>query len=146
MALKKAYADIILNTAKEAAARVMASERKALSFENDLHYTKDEAHRMLLRFKHMFDAKVVSLFAHFPFLLLCFWLKILWALGFRFCLFVGVFVQLCGLILDDFWGCAFCFLQVNRFKFDLPLIQILLVKSWNATTFCLFFIVIFCNF
>lgn len=40
MALKKAYADIILNTAKEAAARVMASERKALSFENDLHYKR----------------------------------------------------------------------------------------------------------
>lgn len=60
MALKKAYADIILNTAKEAAARVMASERKALSFENDLHYTKDEAHRLLLRFKHMFDAKTTE--------------------------------------------------------------------------------------
>lgn len=58
-ALKKAYADIILNTSKEAAARVMASERKALRFHHDLRNTKDEALRMLLRFKQMIDVKVV---------------------------------------------------------------------------------------
>lgn len=57
-ALKKAYADVILNTAKEAAARVMASERRALRFQHELESTKDEAIRMLLRLKQMLDAKV----------------------------------------------------------------------------------------
>lgn len=58
VALKKAYADIILNTAKEAAARVMAAERKALRFEHDLRSSKDEALRMLLRLKQMIDSQV----------------------------------------------------------------------------------------
>jgi hypothetical protein len=57
-ALKKAYADIILNTAKEAAARIMASERKSMLLEQELAATKDEALRMLLRLKQMFDSKV----------------------------------------------------------------------------------------
>ncbi|PRQ53730.1 hypothetical protein RchiOBHm_Chr2g0169731 [Rosa chinensis] len=56
-ALKKAYADMILNTAKEAAARVMAAERKALRFEHDLRSTKDEALQMLVRLKQMIDSK-----------------------------------------------------------------------------------------
>lgn len=58
-ALKKAYAEIILNTAKEAAARVMQSERKALRFQHDLRATKDEALRMLTRFKQLIDSKVL---------------------------------------------------------------------------------------
>lgn len=57
-ALKKAYADIILNTAKEAAARIMVSERKATRFQQELASTKEEALRMLLRLKQMFDSKV----------------------------------------------------------------------------------------
>lgn len=57
-ALKKAYADIILNTAKEAAARIMVSERKAMRFQQELASTKEEALRMLLRLKQMFDSKV----------------------------------------------------------------------------------------
>ncbi|XP_022735821.1 uncharacterized protein LOC111289220 isoform X2 [Durio zibethinus] len=57
-ALKKAYAEIILNTAKEAAARVMASERKALRYQQELFAAKDEALRMLLKLKQMLDAKV----------------------------------------------------------------------------------------
>lgn len=61
VALKKAYAEIILNTAKEAAARVMASERKALRVQHDLKATKEEGLRMLLRLKQMMDAKVRSL-------------------------------------------------------------------------------------
>ncbi|KAA8530292.1 hypothetical protein F0562_005001 [Nyssa sinensis] len=60
VALKKAYADIILNTAKEAAARIMASERKALRFQQDLYVTKDEALRMLLRLKRMIDSKTAE--------------------------------------------------------------------------------------
>lgn len=58
MALKKAYADIILNTVKEAAARVMVSERKALCLQQDLCSVKDEALRMLLRLKNMIDTKM----------------------------------------------------------------------------------------
>lgn len=57
-ALKKAYADIILNTAKEAAARIMVSERKASRFQQELVSTKEEALQMLLRLKQMFDSKV----------------------------------------------------------------------------------------
>ncbi|KAK7330429.1 hypothetical protein VNO77_24623 [Canavalia gladiata] len=57
-ALKKAYADIILNTAKEAAARIMVSERKATRFQQELVSTKEEALGMLLRLKQMFDSKV----------------------------------------------------------------------------------------
>ncbi|TYJ42484.1 hypothetical protein E1A91_A03G093000v1 [Gossypium mustelinum] len=57
-ALKKAYAEIILNTAKEAAVRIMVSERKALRYQQELFAAKDEALRMLLRLKQMLDAKV----------------------------------------------------------------------------------------
>ncbi|XVF50237.1 hypothetical protein PTKIN_Ptkin04bG0079900 [Pterospermum kingtungense] len=57
-ALKKAYAEIILNTAKEAAARIMVSERKALRYQQELSAAKDEALCMLLRLKKMLDAKV----------------------------------------------------------------------------------------
>lgn len=57
-ALKKAYADIILNTAKEAAARIMVSERNAIRCQQELSATKDEAFRILLRLKQMLDSKV----------------------------------------------------------------------------------------
>ncbi|KAG6715933.1 hypothetical protein I3842_04G021500 [Carya illinoinensis] len=60
LSLKKAYAEIILNTAKEAATRVMASERKALRFQQDLRATKDEALRMLVRLKQTFDSKTTE--------------------------------------------------------------------------------------
>ncbi|KZV17228.1 hypothetical protein F511_20759 [Dorcoceras hygrometricum] len=56
-ALKRAYAEMILNTAKEAASRVMASELKARRFEQDLVSTKEEAARLLLRLKEMIDRK-----------------------------------------------------------------------------------------
>ncbi|RDY07258.1 hypothetical protein CR513_08652 [Mucuna pruriens] len=57
MALKKAYADVILNTVKEAAARVMVSERRAVMFQHELTLAKEEALHMLLRLKQMMDAK-----------------------------------------------------------------------------------------
>ncbi|KAJ1421778.1 hypothetical protein SESBI_13416 [Sesbania bispinosa] len=57
-ALKKAYADIILNTAKEAAARIMVSEKKATRFQHELVSTKQDALQMLLRLKQMLDSKV----------------------------------------------------------------------------------------
>ncbi|XP_076954319.1 uncharacterized protein LOC143628687 [Bidens hawaiensis] len=59
-ALKKVYAEFILNTAKEAAARVMVSESKALRIHHDLQNTKDEAVRMLVRFKRMMDVKTTE--------------------------------------------------------------------------------------
>lgn len=59
VALKKAYAEIILDTAKEAAARVMASERRALRSQHDLSAAKNEALRLLLRLKKMIDSKVL---------------------------------------------------------------------------------------
>ncbi|KAK4272051.1 hypothetical protein QN277_020652 [Acacia crassicarpa] len=60
LALKKAYANIILNTGKEAAARIMASERRAVQFQQELSSTKDEALRMLVRLKQMIDAKTAE--------------------------------------------------------------------------------------
>ncbi|KAM7508084.1 hypothetical protein LguiA_018537 [Lonicera macranthoides] len=55
--LKKAYAEIILNTAKEAAARVMESEQKSLRIQRDLCSTKESALLMLLNLKQKIDAK-----------------------------------------------------------------------------------------
>ncbi|XP_048622414.1 uncharacterized protein LOC106431815 isoform X1 [Brassica napus] len=57
-ALKKAYADTILNTAKEAAARVMVSERRARGYQQELVAVRDEALRTCLRLKQMYDSKV----------------------------------------------------------------------------------------
>lgn len=57
-ALKRAYADIILNTAKEAAARIMVSERKAVRFQHELSAAKEQGLQMLLRLKQMMDSKV----------------------------------------------------------------------------------------
>ncbi|KAJ0785199.1 hypothetical protein HanOQP8_Chr02g0040451 [Helianthus annuus] len=58
MALKKAYADIILNTEKEAAKRIMVSERKAVRLEYELKIAKEDAVQMLMRVKQMMDCKV----------------------------------------------------------------------------------------
>lgn len=67
VALKKAYAEMILNTAKEAAARVMEAERRASRFQRDLCVTKEEAVRMLVKLKQMLDAKVVFACCFFQF-------------------------------------------------------------------------------
>lgn len=73
MALKRAYADIILNTAKEAAARIMVSERKAMRYQKELFTAKEDALRMLLRLKQMLDTKVFCLYIPFCLILfLCF--------------------------------------------------------------------------
>ncbi|XP_042004159.1 uncharacterized protein LOC121753067 isoform X2 [Salvia splendens] len=56
-ALKKAYADIILGISKEAAVRVMASEKKSVRYQHELKAAKEEGVRMLMRLKHMMDAK-----------------------------------------------------------------------------------------
>ncbi|KAJ8420982.1 hypothetical protein Cgig2_012960 [Carnegiea gigantea] len=59
-ALKKAYAEIILNTSKEAATRVMAAERKAFCFHHDLVSLKEESLRMFLRLKESFNSKITE--------------------------------------------------------------------------------------
>ncbi|KAK9054501.1 hypothetical protein SSX86_025579 [Deinandra increscens subsp. villosa] len=57
-ALKKVYADMILNTEKEAAARIMVSERKAIRFELELKHAKEDAIQMLMRLKQTMDFKI----------------------------------------------------------------------------------------
>jgi len=59
LALKKAYADVILNTVKESAGRVMVSEKRALMFQRELTAAKENALHMLMRLKKMMDAKVL---------------------------------------------------------------------------------------
>lgn len=60
-ALKRAYADTILNTAKESAARILASEQRALQLQRDLSLAKAESLALLLRLKAVMDAKVRAL-------------------------------------------------------------------------------------
>ncbi|XP_042012595.1 uncharacterized protein LOC121761072 [Salvia splendens] len=55
--LQEAYADIILNISKEAAAQVMSSEKRAVQYQHKLKVAKEEALRMLLHLKKMMDAK-----------------------------------------------------------------------------------------
>lgn len=70
--MKKAYAEIILNTAKEAAVRVMVAEKKALRYQREVTDVKEDAIRMMLRFKQMMDSKVYFFFSHLCFKSLCF--------------------------------------------------------------------------
>ncbi|KAG0471870.1 hypothetical protein HPP92_016416 [Vanilla planifolia] len=57
-ALKRAYADIILNTVKESAARVLAAERRVLSFQQYLSEAKEEAVATMLRLKAIMESKI----------------------------------------------------------------------------------------
>ncbi|MQL78226.1 hypothetical protein Taro_010653 [Colocasia esculenta] len=57
-ALKKAYADILLNMAKESAARIVASDLRALRFQQDLFRAKEDAVGTLVRVKGIMDSKV----------------------------------------------------------------------------------------
>ncbi|BAU01128.1 hypothetical protein VIGAN_11029000 [Vigna angularis var. angularis] len=60
VALKRAYADVILNTMKESAGRVMVSEKRALMLQQELTATKENALHMLMRLKKMMDAKTAE--------------------------------------------------------------------------------------
>ncbi|KAJ6831363.1 uncharacterized protein M6B38_349645 [Iris pallida] len=57
-ALKRAYADIILNTARESAARILLSERKALKCQQSMFAAKEEALSTIMRLKSIMDAKI----------------------------------------------------------------------------------------
>ncbi|XP_021737882.1 uncharacterized protein LOC110704412 [Chenopodium quinoa] len=59
-ALKKVYAEVIVNTSKEAAARVMVAERKALSFQQQLVSLKEDSLNMLLRLKDHFNSMLIE--------------------------------------------------------------------------------------
>lgn len=56
--MKRAYADTILNTTKEAAARVLSSEKKTRMYQQEIVTVRDEAVNTLLRLKKMYDSKV----------------------------------------------------------------------------------------
>lgn len=57
-ALKKAYADIIFNTAKESAERILAAERRAVGFQQSLFAAKEEALATMLRLKAIMEDKI----------------------------------------------------------------------------------------
>ncbi|KAK1357799.1 hypothetical protein POM88_051055 [Heracleum sosnowskyi] len=56
--LHKAYADMMLDASKEASAKVLAAEMKSQRLEHELHVTKAEAVRMMVRLKKMMDDKI----------------------------------------------------------------------------------------
>ncbi|CAL9047644.1 uncharacterized protein LOC135622240 [Musa acuminata AAA Group] len=58
VALKRAYADVILNTAKESAARILAADRRVVQSQHSLSLAKEESLAMLLRLKSIMDAKI----------------------------------------------------------------------------------------
>ncbi|XP_074562757.1 uncharacterized protein LOC141819319 isoform X2 [Curcuma longa] len=59
-ALKRAYADIIFNTTKESATRILASERRALQLQQNLSLVKEESLAMLLHLKAIMEAKITE--------------------------------------------------------------------------------------
>lgn len=95
-ALKRAYADIILNTAKEAAARIMVSERKAVGFQHELNVAKEQALQTLLRLKQMMDSKVLFSLLSLKWVWSCFHVLILWCLMFIMCVCICIVVMWVG--------------------------------------------------
>jgi hypothetical protein len=60
-AVKRAYAEVMLNAAREAAARILAAERRAAALAGGMDAVRDDAVAALLRFKAISDAKVAFL-------------------------------------------------------------------------------------
>ncbi|XP_047314153.1 uncharacterized protein LOC124917930 [Impatiens glandulifera] len=56
--LKKAYADVIMNTVKDASSRIMVSERKAAHFQHELNVAREQGVQTLLQLKRVMDSKV----------------------------------------------------------------------------------------
>lgn len=61
LALQNTYADGFLNTSNQAAAKVLAAERKAQQLEQELQVTKDKSAQMMSRLNKMLDDKVFFL-------------------------------------------------------------------------------------
>lgn len=127
-ALKKAYADIILNTAKEAAARVIASEKKAVRLQRELLYTKEEALRMLLRLKQTYDSKVCNICVKWGCFLSLFGF---WCFYFSLGFGVDEVMWICRwvLVLSLLWMWVWCDLLFGSDLLDIFLIS--LVSSLN---------------
>ncbi|XP_055832832.1 uncharacterized protein LOC129901612 [Solanum dulcamara] len=59
-ALEKAYMDVVLNTEKEAATRIMVSEQKAQCFREELQVVKEKGLMTLMKLKEMMDSKIIE--------------------------------------------------------------------------------------
>ncbi|KAG5602368.1 hypothetical protein H5410_033738 [Solanum commersonii] len=60
IALEKAYTDVVLNTEKEAATRIMVSEQKAQCFQEELQVVKEKGLMTLMKLKEMMDSKIIE--------------------------------------------------------------------------------------
>jgi len=60
-AVKRASAEVMLNAAREAAARILAAERRAAALAGGMAAARDDAVAALLRLKAISDAKVAFL-------------------------------------------------------------------------------------
>ena len=56
-AVKRAYAEVMLNAAREAAARILAAERRAAALAGGMAAVRDDAVAALLRLKAISDAR-----------------------------------------------------------------------------------------
>jgi hypothetical protein len=66
-ALRKAYADVMLNMAQESAARVLAAERRAATLAAGLAAAKKDGVATLVRLKAVMDARVRPCLLFSPF-------------------------------------------------------------------------------
>jgi hypothetical protein len=66
-ALRKAYADVMLNMAQESAARVLAAERRAATLAAGLAAAKKDGVATLVRLKAVMDARVRPVLLSSPF-------------------------------------------------------------------------------
>ncbi|KAG6474686.1 uncharacterized protein LOC122027894 isoform X1 [Zingiber officinale] len=57
-ALKRAYADVILNTAKESAVRILAAERRTLQWKQSSSLVKEDSVALILRLKALMDSRI----------------------------------------------------------------------------------------
>ncbi|KAJ8559883.1 hypothetical protein K7X08_003941 [Anisodus acutangulus] len=57
-ALERVYGDVMLNTEKEAAARIMVSEQKVQCFQKELHVVKENGILAMMKLKKSMDSKV----------------------------------------------------------------------------------------
>lgn len=58
MEMKKMYADLMLHSAQEAAAKIVMSERRAFRFQKEAEFAKNESLGMVIRLKQSMGSKV----------------------------------------------------------------------------------------
>ncbi|XP_042441857.1 uncharacterized protein LOC122027084 isoform X3 [Zingiber officinale] len=56
--LKRAYADVILNTTKESAVRILAAERRMLQWKQSSSLVKEDSVALILRLKVLMDSRI----------------------------------------------------------------------------------------